>query len=196
MEDESIPFKYNSTKSREYADLLAVQQDLAWVGKMADRLATETDPTIKRALYTAALIGYRRCFKDGVRARMNRSELSIFDGGLEYHDFWISMADKFAAHSVNPFEQIHVGVAVFDSQVRNVVTLSATRQSETADSAKDFAEFIRNILRSIVTPKINLLADELIAEAKAAPISQIMRAEKLKLVIPHPAQASAVRSRE
>jgi hypothetical protein len=61
---------------------------------------------LEKALYTAALVAYTRCF--GTGKRKNKLDDSIFAGDaahlLERHRYWKNTRDKHIAHSVNAFE--------------------------------------------------------------------------------------------
>ncbi|MDQ3740123.1 MAG: hypothetical protein M3389_04180, partial [Actinomycetota bacterium] len=105
-----------SEDARALADLVSIKRDLEFVATAAERLAELTsresvDVVAARALQTAALIAYVRCFASGKRFGLNDDTLSKGPkGAREYHQHLKDMRDKHIAHSVNPFEQAKIGV--------------------------------------------------------------------------------------
>src|SRR5712691_7038815 len=103
-------------EAKMLADLEGLTQDLGAVvetcSRLADLLQVESkDHILLEALWTSALIRYARCFAEGKRYGL---EDSIF-GGLNgdpigTHRVFIDIRNKHIAHSVNPLEQMHVGL--------------------------------------------------------------------------------------
>lgn len=61
--------------------------------------------TTSRALFDSACIRYRRCFKTGVRRPLSRQLTTPLADDLQVlHQFFLDLADKHIAHSVNGFE--------------------------------------------------------------------------------------------
>lgn len=99
--------------SGEYADLLSIQQDLAFVGEAARRYASihdDSDAVLLRALWGAALIAYRRCFTTGrghglvkrSRLVLPQTDIDALDGSLqEFHRLVLQSADQHVAHRVD-----------------------------------------------------------------------------------------------
>jgi hypothetical protein len=101
------------------ADLTGILHDLQNVKQMielAQRFSTESEnQSLVEACWVAAVILYRRCFKTGVRCKldpekcfMDKKEL------LHIHNDLIVTADKNIAHSVNLQEQNVPFVALFE----------------------------------------------------------------------------------
>ena len=71
----------------------------------------------------AALISYVRRFAHGKRYRLSEDVRSKLQGDpIGVHTFYKSLRDKHVAHSVNPFEEVAVGIVLPEpgSQVRAV----------------------------------------------------------------------------
>lgn len=114
-------FKMTTPAAREVADLLAMQQDLTFVAEACDLLLDldVDDPplrtTLTRALWSSALIAYKRCFTTGKRLGLTEDDVRRVPGGEEAVDFhrkMVALRDKHVAHSVNPLEFITIGVMV------------------------------------------------------------------------------------
>ncbi len=110
----------------EYADLVSITHDLAFVANACERLCTEiakpeidSDPVITQALWTAALVTYARCFATGKRkVGLTSDDIALvpLEGQVvEWHKYLIDMRNKHIAHSVNPFEAVSVGAVVGSS---------------------------------------------------------------------------------
>ena len=143
--DDRLEKRFASESMVLFEDLKGVWFDLrlamAWCdaairmpipdGPRVQDLELEIAPRL--GLQQALLIGYRRCFTSGVRTRYPQDllerVLDSFDGEPHaLHDWVLASADKYAAHSVSPAEQIVGGVFVHpDSGGVEGVHWSSTR---------------------------------------------------------------------
>lgn len=112
------------TLAGEYADLLSIQQDLAFVADAAHRYAElnqeDLDGILHRALWGAAVVVYRRCFTSGrghglvKRARLvvPRSFIdSVTSNCLrETHQSALDTADRHVAHRVNDLSHMPISL--------------------------------------------------------------------------------------
>jgi hypothetical protein len=99
--------------SGRYADLLTIQADLTFVHDAALRYASihgDADHVLVRALWSAAVVSYRRCFNSGKghgliqRSRLviSGQELAVLsESQREVHQIALEQADKHVAHHVN-----------------------------------------------------------------------------------------------
>src|SRR5262249_29593458 len=70
------------------------------------------DHIITGSLWSAALVSYARCFSTGRRFGLSEKLFEHIEGGIECHQLYIDMRNKHIAHSVNPFEQVVVGLVL------------------------------------------------------------------------------------
>jgi hypothetical protein len=122
--------------ARQLADAAAVFRDLGFVIDTIDRLGevltvAERDSVLVEAYWTPALVAYFRRFASGKRAPLTEA---VFEGirgadrpAVDVHRFFKTVRDKHVAHSVNPFEQVKVGLVLSlrdesDHRVEGVAT--------------------------------------------------------------------------
>jgi hypothetical protein len=187
-------FRYDSELANKLAAFIGIRQDLTEAKKL---ILAHIDPSfshVSRATYIAALIIYRRCFKDSKRAKLNISKMHMIKGADEYHRHWIGMADKHIAHSVNSFEQIAIGAITNDVTVVGVAKLSMTKVGETREATQNFAAFIEDIIQIIVAPTIHELENSVLEEMRVRPFKELSSREILNVIIPSSAEASVPRT--
>ena len=109
--ESMVPLLLRSAKARSFAALHLVSGDLSFATQCLSKAYARGKPDISdieaRALISAGVIAYARCFKTGVRIeRLNADTLSNSVAGfdLEIHEYLIALRDKHVAHSVNNFE--------------------------------------------------------------------------------------------
>jgi hypothetical protein len=155
--DEVEGFKLDLEEARDAEDLHGIYRDLEFVinsvnyliGLLNRRSSEQGQPVsvgegsyVERALYTAALVTYIRCFTSGKRQLLNPS---IFSGEAEYlleiHNYYKETRDKHIAHSVNAFE-INASVAYVKDQetdapeIRLVSTAHFIRTGDSLDEVQ------------------------------------------------------------
>lgn len=101
------------------ADYVSVIQDLKFVQECCRRILNtfrqpegERDLTLLKALWSAALVAYSRCFGTGKRFGLQNEDvkkLPLQGEVIEFHKWLRNMREKYVAHSVNPFEMVKVG---------------------------------------------------------------------------------------
>jgi hypothetical protein len=104
------------------ADQAATIQDLQFVMDCCKRLLTELataeedrDPVLPQALWSAALVGYGRCFGKGKRLGLTTEDvrsLPLHGAVMKFHKWVLEERAKLTAHPVNPFETARVGAAL------------------------------------------------------------------------------------
>ena len=185
MEREIPIYEYKSQLSRNVSDLHSMIHDLKHVLAYLKKLKDGPDDDVcKHALFTASLITYRRCFKHGARVRISYNDIqTISANAKQIHDYIIAQADKFAAHSVNPFEKLFVGVGVENGKVTKIVRASATVEGFKPNSLDQFGGLVSQVL-NLLHDKLKVAKDELRKEAEKRPISQIERARRMNWKVP------------
>lgn len=102
-------------EAKTTADLMSYFQDLAFTIDALDRLQQLLDENVRDtvlsgSLWIAALISYARCFSTGKRFGLSEKLFESIEGGVECHQLYMNLRNKHIAHSVNPFEQVFVGL--------------------------------------------------------------------------------------
>jgi hypothetical protein len=163
---EQLPMSELRTPEAEHlGDLSLIVLDLRSTIDICRRLLEELqkddqDAILIEALWTSALVKYARCFASGKRFGLDEKIFEHFDGDpIGAHRYFIDMRNKHIAHSVNPFEEVRVGVvlsapsaqpltvqgvAVLSRKlistdvdgVRNLVTLASALHKRVAELAK------------------------------------------------------------
>lgn len=104
-------------EAKQTADLMSYFQDLAFTIKALDRLQqligeNGKDEVLTGSLWIAVLISYARCFSTGKRFGLSEKLFEDIEGGVECHQLFMNLRNKHIAHSVNPFEQVIVGLVL------------------------------------------------------------------------------------
>lgn len=183
-----------STKAKELADRAAIFQDLAFCVACCARAienlrAASQDAVLIRALWTAALVAYARCFTSGVRYGLTSDLFEHFDGEpRETHEYYVDLRNKHIAHSVNQFEQVVIGAVLSapDASMRSVegiATLTGTNISESAESVEQLRTLALTALKYIAETGKELSA-EVLEEAKTLPIENLYRRATPRVTIP------------
>jgi hypothetical protein len=169
-----LALRLDSIEARELADLSSVIQDLKFVNSCCERLwsemqkeAAEQDDVLVQALWSAALVAYWRCFGSGKRAPLRRSDINIvpLQGEvMEWHDHLCDLRSKHIAHSVNPYEQMTVGV-IPDSNglVQAVMTFHAMHltvdEKDVTQTAALTVELVKLLNDRLVAQQDEMIAD-------------------------------------
>lgn len=110
--------KVDFEEAKVLADLGALTQDLGAVLQTCKRLMDlleedSKDHILVEALWTSALVRYVRCFADGKRFGLDESLFAGLNGDpIGTHRLYINIRNKHLAHSVNPLEQMAVGLVL------------------------------------------------------------------------------------
>jgi hypothetical protein len=192
-----------SEKAKKLADYAAILLDLKFCIACSDRTievlqAKSEDVVLLRAMWTAALVSYARCFATGVRYGLTPSIFDQFEGEPQAaHEYYLQLRNKHIAHSVNPFEQVVVGAVLSprDAQERSVEGVATLLGSNISDSAESVAQ-LRTLARA-VGKHVNTLREELQAEVleetKAVPIDDLYNRVNPRVTVPPSSAASSPR---
>jgi hypothetical protein len=104
-------------EAKQAADLASYFQDLAFTISSLDRLQqlvndNSKDEVLTGSLWIAALVSYARCFSTGKRFGLSDELFQNIEGGIDCHQLFMNLRNKHVAHSVNPFEQVVVGLVL------------------------------------------------------------------------------------
>ena len=186
----------------EYADLVSIAADLDRVNTYCERLfnlvgAHGDDSLLVDALYVAALIRYRRCFTTGKRSSLDEAAVADLPGASATHRYYLDLASKLAAHSVNPFERTGAGVMLgqtADGQhiVVGVGHLSAKLIAPDRDGASTLGKLAR-AFRDHVQARVKALEAAISSAANALTQDQLRALKPLTFTAPGPDAAGKAR---
>lgn len=175
------------------ADLRSIEHDLRYAGRVFARLAdvtSEEDADLRRALYDAGAIAYRRGFTTGRSlVTKNRSRTKVpdeiigllDDEGRRAHDAVLEHANTHIAHRVSDGEQGRVililtnpslgqevqGVAYFFARFMGPDRDAALRAASTAELlAASINEFIESVQHDLIESATERDLDGLYATAR------------------------------
>ncbi len=195
--------KYTSPLAKRYAELLSIAQDLRSTDAICKRHlelidTPNADSVVIDALSTASLIRYARCFTTGKRASLDSKVVSHLPGDpIGAHDFYKNQRDKLVAHSVNPFEESLIGLALSSPEgeqkcVIGVVEFSVRRFSDARQGIAQLGALAREFLKH-VEAEIESCKEQLLIEARSMPIEELYRLEPLDFTAPGPESAGKSR---
>jgi hypothetical protein len=206
MPETDLPVvRYQSEEAAELADLISIRMDLLQANQICERLfhelrASAQDAVLIDALWTAALIRYARCFATGKRKPLDLALIANLPGDpLGAHNYYKNQRDKLAAHSVNPFEEAQVGLALSapteeNRQVVGIVEFVGRLVSSDEAGVKQLGALARE-LRQRVEEQIAVVKERVLARAKTEPIDALYRLETLTYTAPSPEMAGHARRR-
>jgi hypothetical protein len=192
-----------SEKAKKLADYAAILLDLKFCIACCDRTievleAKSEDVVLLRAMWTAALVSYARCFATGVRYGLTPGIFDHFQGEPQAaHNYYLQLRNKHIAHSVNPFEQIVVGAVLSpkDAQERSVEGIATLLGVNLSDSVESVGQ-LRTLARA-VGKHVNMLREQLQAEVleetKAVPIDDLYNRVNPRVTVPPSSEASSSR---
>ena len=127
------------------ADQISTIQDLQFVMECCKRLLTELvkpeeerDAVVPQALWSAALMGYDRCFTKGKRFGLTAEDvrsLPLEGQVMMFHNWVVDERNKLARHPANPYDVARVGAVLSpppssagqpERQVEGITVLSAS----------------------------------------------------------------------
>jgi hypothetical protein len=186
------------------ADLGAIIQDLDAIMNSCSRLLTELlkensqDHLLIESLWTTALIRYARCFKDSKRFGLSESIFHGLPGDpIGVHQLYINLRDKHIAHSVNPFEQMEVGVILTptestERQIIGVATLAMRHICSDFDGVRQLG-MLANVIKGKVSQLAKQYEQRVLEQSKLLPIDDLYKQASPRLIAPGPESAGRTR---
>lgn len=196
--------KVDYEEAKKLADLGAIAQDLGFTMKTCSRLKKllkeeSQDSLLIESLWTAALIRYARCFGTGKRFGLAES---IFDALLgephKVHRMYIDLRDKHIAHSVNPFEQMAVGLILSpeSSEERKISGVAAMSMRHICSSVEGVHQL--GLLSKALLQKVVQMAKEYekktLERGQSMPLEVLYKLPRLRMVAPGSELADKPRS--
>ncbi len=183
--------------AKRLGDIASILRDLQTVVEMCKRVAAlleskSQDHTLIDALWSMSLVRYVRCFNTGKRYGLKVDELfkDLKGDPIGAHQFYKNMRDKHAAHSVNPYEQMHVGLILSppDSEKQEVVGVSilhGTYLCPQIDGVKQLGALAEVVLHHV--RKVDKEYQDLVLKkGKELPIGDLYEQAQSKFVAPSP----------
>lgn len=166
----TVSKNYLGRSSKERGDLDLMKDDLIHVKECASGLLKIFDDPIKMssighvetALLDSALIRYRRCFNRSIRISLN-TDFTKEDGDVkEAHNYFLDIADKHVARSVNSFE--NAGVSVLFSKresdsiyIPDKVSVSKFKTLMISSAEICLLDYLADYFIDVISKKIKLL---------------------------------------
>ncbi|MDI6778454.1 MAG: hypothetical protein QMD77_04685 [Patescibacteria group bacterium] len=206
MEKEKIEnpiAKIEFEEAKILADLSAIVQDLGSIMKICLRLEEmlknkSKDSLLIESFWTTALIKYARCFKSGKRFGLDESILDGLKGEPhKAHKFYLDMRDKHVAHSVNPFEQMQVGLMLSpeNDNKKNIVGVATLSMKYVAADCEGVNQLGR--LSKVFLGKVyemgKLYENKTLERGKAIPINDLYKYTRLRVTAPGPEESNRPR---
>jgi len=195
--------KVDFDEAKRLADLGAIVQDLGSTMKICSCLKKmlkekSQDILLIESLWTTALIKYARCFKSGKRFGLDES---IFDGlkgePRKVHKFYLDMRDKHIAHSVNPFEQMQVGLVLSpedssEKKIVGVVTLSMRHIVPDVEGIHQLG-LLSKLLLEKVCEIAKQYENKTLEKGKKIPIDDLYKRARPRITAPGPEESDKPR---
>ncbi|MBL8570944.1 MAG: hypothetical protein JNK84_17885 [Phreatobacter sp.] len=164
-------FEMSTPAAKELAELRAVANDIMFANRCCFRLdklllepEEKRDDTILRALWSAALVSYFRCFSGGKRLALRAEILKELPGEpLEFHAQLNEIRNKHIAHSVNVQEEMTVAVDVQPGAGIGVVQLTRMEIGPNAEMNRLMGQataFIAHKLDAQIQEKVDIVVAE------------------------------------
>jgi len=206
MTDEMVEnpiVEINFDEAKILADLGAIVQDLGSTIKICSRLKKmlkegSKDSLLIESLWTTALIKYSRCFKSGKRFGLDESILDGLKGEPhKVHKLYLNMRDKHIAHSVNPFEQMQVGLILSpkDSHEKKVVGVATLSMRHIVSDVEGVHQL--GLLSKVILKKVCDIAkqyeEKTLEKGERIPIDDLYKHAKPRITAPGPEESDKPR---
>lgn len=186
--------------AKELEGLVSMHQDLRYVMMLTHasieliKKNKDGDHLLLNTYWSAALNAYARPFKDGVRQqRLNKNIFADFDGGQQTHQYFLDQRDKLIAHSVNPFENVIVGVIVDPAGKVIGAGELAGRLIATSEHGLHELNQLAKIGTEHLMSKIEERREALVKEASRMSPKELAKLDNAQFIAPGPDQASKSR---
>ncbi len=190
-------------EAKRLADLASILRDLQVTvetcKRVVDLLESEKpDSIVIEGLWSAALVRYMRCFVFGKRYGLTEEVFEGLKGDpIGAHRWYKNMRDKHIAHSVNPYEQVRVGIVLSpeESKEQRVLGVSTLAGSYIHPDKKGVEQL--GMLATMLIKTVGRLGKEcenqVLDIAKNLPIDQLYNRATSKFVAPGPEKAGKAR---
>lgn len=196
--------KVDYEEAKKLADLGAIVQDLGFTMKTCSQLKKllkekSQDSLLIESMWIAALTRYARCFASGKRFGLSAS---IFDGlkgePHKVHKMYIDLRNKHIAHSVNPFEQMEVGLILSpqNSHERKIIGVATIAMRHISPAVEGVHQL--GLLAKVLLEKVCEIAKQYekktLAKGSSIPIDDLYNRARPRMVAPGSELADKPRS--
>lgn len=200
----------HTATAQNLADTVSILQDLRFVQDCCRHLLTilaqppeQQDSTLLRAIWTAALIAYSRCFGSGKRFGLTAEDvkdLPLNGEVMAFHKWARDMRDKNVAHSVNPFEQVRIGATLSDPtdparQVEGIATLGMYYLMPDQQGIWQLGG-LANGLADRIQARAQDLQEAALSEAREADLEYLYTLPDMRSIAPGPEDAARARKKD
>jgi hypothetical protein len=190
--------------AKQLADLLSIMRDLQAVVEQCKRIVSliesnNQDHILIDSLWSMSLIRYVRGFNTGKKYGLKADELfkNLKGDPIGAHQFYWNMRNKHVAHSVNPYEQIYVGLVLSprDSEYKKVLGVSTLHGTYLCPDINGIKQL--GALAEIALQYVNNIAKQQQADVletgKKLPIEELYSKAQNIFVAPAPNMAGKTR---
>jgi hypothetical protein len=185
--DKSPILRFESDESIKLADLVSIKQNLFFVEQVTERLLSLTsesnqDSVLLQSLWSAALVAYIRCFSSGKRFGLTKDIFLKTHGGEETHQYFKDVRDKHIAHSVNPFEEVQIGLVLSqpDQCVSSVACLSTFRLIDDTHNVKQLGQLAK-YARQNIEGQVKEMEVKVLEQGKALSKAEINKLPQVRI---------------
>jgi hypothetical protein len=190
-------------EAKRLADLASILRDLQATIETCKRVVEILDSDknnviLIEGLWSAALVRYVRCFAFGKRYGLTEEVFEGLKGDpIGTHRWYKNMRDKHVAHSVNPYEQVRVGIVLSpeESKDRKVIGVSTLAGSYICPDKKGVEQL--GMLANVLIRKVKELGKKceksVLETAKTLPIDKLYKQATSRFVAPGPEEAGEPR---
>jgi hypothetical protein len=177
------------------ADLVATVQDLQFVMDCCKRLLTELDrpeaerdPVVPQALWSAALVGYARCFTTGKRFGLSDADvrsLPLQGEVMKFHKWVLGERARLTSHPRDPFAAATVGAALTRPEagtrrVEGIAILAASRVLVDDQGVRQLGGLASELAKQ-TAERATKQQDTVLADAQQLGVAKLSRLEPLQV---------------
>jgi hypothetical protein len=197
--EETYVVQAEYEEALKLADIYSILQELKSVMETCTRLrqllkAEQKDWLLIESLWTATLIRYSRCYASGKRHGLSEDIYKDLPGdAVGVHRLYENLRNKHIAHSVNPFEQVKVGLILSseNSQEKKVMEVSPFLMKlvpTTDDDVRQLGALVKVLVNKLMKNG-EQYEEEALRVGRSLPIDELYSLPRLRTVTPEPNDA-------
>ncbi len=201
-EDENYIVVAPYEQSQSLADCRLVIADLEEAILLSDRILSDPDfeklmsgqandrpkTTELKAMWSAAVICYIRCFNNGTRIPIDPEIYKPYLGALDAHSYFLDLRNKYIAHSVGSFEDsiATITLSPIGSKERKVLSVGVLQFRQVLPDAENIRTLanLSNIAKNVVVGIQKNLEGEVLKLAAQDSIEYLYKLPYVTLKIP------------
>jgi len=190
-------------EAKRLADVASIIRDLQATRETCTRViglldSPQKDPILLEGLWSAALVRYIRCFAYGKRYGLTEDVFEGLQGDpIGTHRWYKNLRDKHVAHSVNPYEQVRVGIVLSPEEARDrkilgISTLAGVFICPDKEGVRQLG-MLATVLLKRVTQMGKECEAKVLEIAKQIPLDELYSRATSTFVAPGPNKAGTAR---